>query len=216
MQDAPRVFLWYKNTYARENYSPRRGPVPGRKAGRPPFARALLGAARRNPACDVDKMPSPNFGSYRELNPSILCNPLSHKCFCSKETLEEHLAQDAPRVFLCYKNTYAREDYREYSGSIPGRSQSSERASCLRRKRDYVAPHQATLWQKAGDQPSYREPGPFGGCNFLSHKCFCIKETLEEHLALMREQSNDKLFIWAWRSTLELSRPKKPHLLTQI
>ena len=37
-------------------------------------------------------MPSPNFGSYRELNPSILCNPLSHKCFCSKETLEEHLA----------------------------------------------------------------------------------------------------------------------------
>ena len=39
------------------------------------------------------------------------------------------------------------------------------------------------LWQKAGDQPSYREPGPFGGCNFLSHKCFCIKETLEEHLA---------------------------------
>ena len=33
------------------------------------------------------------------------------------------------------------------------------------------------------DQPSYREPGPFGGCNFLSHKCFCIKETLEEHLA---------------------------------
>ena len=60
-QDAPRVFLCYKNTYARENYSPRRGPVPGRKAGRPPFARALLGAARRNPACDVDKMPSPNF-----------------------------------------------------------------------------------------------------------------------------------------------------------
>ena len=39
------------------------------------------------------------------------------------------------------------------------------------------------LWQKAGDQPSYREPGPFGGCNFLLHKCFCIKETLEEHLA---------------------------------
>ena len=38
-------------------------------------------------------MPSPNFGSYRELNPSILCNPLSHKCFCSKETLEEHLAE---------------------------------------------------------------------------------------------------------------------------
>jgi len=63
---------------------------------------------------------------------------LSHKCFCSKETLEEHLAQDAPRVFLCYKNTYAREDYREYSGSIPGRNQSLERASCLRRKRDYV------------------------------------------------------------------------------
>jgi len=24
------------------------------------------------------------------------------------------------------------------------------------------------LWQKAGDQPSYREPSPFGGCNFLS------------------------------------------------
>ena len=62
--------------------------------------------------------------------------------------------QDAPRVFLCYKNTYAREDYREYSASIPGRNQSSERASCLRRKRDYVAPHQATLWQKAGDQPT--------------------------------------------------------------
>ena len=40
------------------------------------------------------------------------------------------------------------------------------------------------LWQKAGDQPSYREPSPFGGCNFLSHKCFCSKETLEEHLAL--------------------------------
>ena len=59
-----------------------------------------LSAVRRNPACDVDKMPSPNFGSYRELNPSILCNPLSHKCFCIKETLEEHLAQDAPRVFL--------------------------------------------------------------------------------------------------------------------
>ena len=33
------------------------------------------------------------------------------------------------------------------------------------------------LWQKAGDQPSYREPSPFGGCNFLSHKCFCIKPT---------------------------------------
>ena len=105
-QDAPRVFLCYKNTYARENYSPRRGPAPGRKGGRPPFARAsLLGAARRNPACDVDKMPSPNFGSYRELNPSILCNPLSHKCFCSKETLEEHLAQDAAQVFLWIKNT---------------------------------------------------------------------------------------------------------------
>ena len=29
------------------------------------------------------------------------------------------------------------------------------------------------LWQKAADQPSYREPSPFGGCNFLSHKCFC-------------------------------------------
>ena len=29
-----------------------------------------------------------------------------------QETLEEHLAQDAPRVFLCYKNTYARENYR--------------------------------------------------------------------------------------------------------
>ena len=27
-------------------------------------------------------------------NPSILCNPLSHKCFCIKETLEEHLAQE--------------------------------------------------------------------------------------------------------------------------
>ena len=66
---------------------------------------------------------TPNFGSYRELNPSILCNPLSHKYFCIKETLEEHLAQDAPRVFLCYKNTYAREDYIEYSGSIPGRNQ---------------------------------------------------------------------------------------------
>ena len=98
LQDAPRVFLCYKNTYARENYSPRRGPVPGRKAGRPPFARALLGAARRNPACDVDKMPSPNFGSYRELNP-----------------------QDAPRVFLCYKNTYARENYSPRRGSVPGR-----------------------------------------------------------------------------------------------
>ena len=70
-------------------------------------------------------------------------------------------------TLISFKNTYAREDYREYSGSIPGRNQSSERASCLRRKRDYVAPHQATLWQKAGDQPSYREPGPFGGCNFL-------------------------------------------------
>ena len=41
-------------------------------------------------------MPSPNFGSYRELNPSILRNPLSHNCFCIKEALEEHLA-DAPR-----------------------------------------------------------------------------------------------------------------------
>ena len=39
------------------------------------------------------------------------------------------------------------------------------------------------LWQKAGDQPSYREPGPFGGCNFLSRKCFCHKETLDDHLA---------------------------------
>ena len=42
-----------------------------------------MGYARRNPACDVDKMPSPNFiltpskdalGSYRESNPSnFLC-----------------------------------------------------------------------------------------------------------------------------------------------
>ena len=36
------------------------------------------------------------------------CNFLSRECFCSKETLEENLAQDAPRVYLCYKNTYAR------------------------------------------------------------------------------------------------------------
>ena len=31
------------------------------------------------------------------------CNFLSRECFCSKETLEEHLAQDATRVFLWYK-----------------------------------------------------------------------------------------------------------------
>ena len=91
------MFLCDKNTYAKENYSPRRGSAPGRNEGRL-VARFVVTAARRNPACDVDKMPSPNFGSYRELNPSILCNPLSHKCFCSKETLEEHLAQDAPLV----------------------------------------------------------------------------------------------------------------------
>jgi hypothetical protein len=46
---------------------------------------------------------------------------LSHKCFCSKETLEENLAQDAPRVFLCYKNTYARENYSPRRGPVPGR-----------------------------------------------------------------------------------------------
>ena len=33
------------------------------------------------------------------------------ECFCSKETLEEHLAQDAPRVFLCYKNTHGNPSY---------------------------------------------------------------------------------------------------------
>ena len=42
------------------------------------------------------------------------------------------------------------------------------------------------------DQPSYREPGPFGGCNFLSHKCFCSKETLEEHLT----QDAAQVFLW--------------------
>ena len=59
--------------------------------------------------------------SYREPGPFGGCNFLSHKCFCSKETLEEHLAQDAPRVFLCYKNTYARENYSPRRGPVPGR-----------------------------------------------------------------------------------------------
>ena len=41
------------------------------------------------------------------------------------------------------------------------------------------------LWQKAGDQPSYRQPSPFGGCNFLSHKCFFATKTL------MRERNTE-------------------------
>ena len=35
--------------------------------------------------------------------------------------------------------------------------------------RDCVVAHNATL---RTDQPSYREPGPFGGCNFLTRRVF--------------------------------------------
>ena len=53
-------------------------------------------AARRNPACDVD------LSSYRELNPSTFCNLLSLECFCSKETLDDHLAlQRYPAHLSC-------------------------------------------------------------------------------------------------------------------
>ena len=87
--------------------------------------------------------------------------------------------QDAPRVFLCYKNTYAREDYREYSGSIPGRNQSLERASCLRRKRDYVAPHQAAI-QHSGKRRATSLPtgnrAPSGAVIFSRISVFVAKK----------------------------------------
>ena len=68
---------FFATKHSRERKLQPEGPTPGRKVVR------LLTLARRNPACDVDKMPSPNFiltpskdalGSYRELNPSnFLC-----------------------------------------------------------------------------------------------------------------------------------------------
>ena len=82
-------------------------------------------------------------------------------------------------MFLCYKNTYAREDYREYSGSIPGRNQSLERASCLRRKRDYVAPHQAAI-QHSGKRRATSLPtgnrAPSGAVIFSRISVFVSKK----------------------------------------
>ena len=53
------------------------------------------------------------------------------------------------------------------------------------------------LWQKAGDQPSYREPSPFGGCNFLSHKCFCnmLLECFFDTKTLMRESKSSQVTV---------------------
>ena len=111
-------------------------------------------------------MPSPNFGSYRELNPSILCNPLSHKCFCSKETLEEHLAQDAAQVFLWIKNTQnPRVRFPVGTQKFGECILSTSQAGLRRRARV----------SRRTDHPSYRESGPLG-CNFLSRKCFIPKK----------------------------------------
>ena len=65
------------------------------------------------------------------------------------------------------------------------------------------------LWQKAGDQPSYREPGPFGGCNFLSHKCFCSKETLEEGLYMHPNRLLDLKIVFN-------QHPKPPNGITNV
>ena len=74
---------------------------------------------------------------------------------------------------------WQREDYREYSGSIPGRNQSSERASCLRRKRDYVAPHQAAI-QHSGKRRATSLPtgnrAPSGAVIFSRISVFVSKK----------------------------------------
>ena len=55
--------------------------------------------------------------------PYLILTPSKDAPGCRTGSYRESSLQDATQVFLCYKNTYAREDYRKYSGSIPGRNQ---------------------------------------------------------------------------------------------
>ena len=93
------------------------------------------------------------------------------ECFFATKTLTREMQYDR-RVFLCYKNTHAREDYRKYSGSIPGRNQKFGDDHLV-----YVASGitSSRHIRRRTDQPSYREPGPLG-CNFLTRECFIAKK----------------------------------------
>ena len=79
--------------------------------------------------------------------------PPGDKCFCSKETLDEHLAQDIVRVFLWIKNTQNHRVRFPVGTQKFGECTLSTSQAGLRRR---------ARVSRRTDQPSYRDKGPTG------------------------------------------------------